>query len=110
MELSFKNNLIKNNKLNSNLTPNAFKNRKLITQTGVDLLDGSLTKNETRFVALTSAINSPIVSTGMALHKMEFTDSPYFTNIVTLFILDSSETWYNYYHSATNQWTGWVKH
>lgn len=97
------------NNANSNLTPNAFKNRKLIVQTGVNLLDGSLTKNETRMVSLTSAINSPIVSNGMALHKMELTDSTYFTNIVTLFILDSSETWHNYYHSATSQWTGWVK-
>ena len=95
--------------VNSNLTPNAFKNGKLITQTGVDLLDGSLPLNETRIISLTTAINSPIVSNGMALHKMELTDSTYFTNIVTLFILDSSETWHNYYHSATKQWVGWVK-
>ena len=80
-----------------------------MVQDNVNLLDGSLSKNETRMISLTTAINSPIVSTGMALHKMELTDSTYFTNIVTLFILDSSETWYNYYHSATSQWTGWVK-
>ena len=95
--------------INNSLIPNSLKNERLITQYNVDLLDGSLTKNETRFVALTSAINSPISSSGMALHKMELTNSEYFTNIVTLFILDSNETWHNYYHGATGRWSGWVK-
>lgn len=95
--------------LNESITTSAYKNGQLFTQKNVNLLDGLLTKNETRLVELSTAINSPIVSNGMALHKMQYTDSTYFTNIVTLFILDSSETWHNYYHMATKQWTGWVK-
>ena len=98
-----------NNSLNNDFVTNAYKNKILIEQENVNLLSGALTMNETRLVYLGSAINSPIVSNGKALHKMYYTNSTYFTNIVILFVLDSSETWCNYYHSATGQWTGWVK-
>lgn len=95
--------------LNNNFVQNAYKNKILVKQNNINLLDGNNTANEIRIVSLSNAINSPVVSSGTALHKMIITDSTYFTNIVILFILDSSQTWYNYYHSATGQWNGWVK-